>query len=179
MRLVIAAAVLSCATLARAGGPAEAVPRAQAPTPVAATSADVRRAVVDAKAKAVLVNVWATWCLPCREELPDLLRARRELRDDGFELLLVTTDFEGNVPQAVKFLGQQGVDFTTYRKAENDQSFVTGLSPAWSGVLPASMLFDGGGTLRQTWEGRITYANLTSEIRKVLDTATSTPGVHP
>ena len=78
-----------------------------------ATAAVVHQAVRDAKARAVLVNVWATWCDPCKEEMPDLLSIRTRLGPRGFALVLVSADFPDVKPEAEAFLRSQGVDFTT------------------------------------------------------------------
>lgn len=143
---------------------APALAATRVPEPVPATSADLRAAVRAAGARATLVNVWASWCLPCREEFPALLEARKKLGPRGFELLLVTTDFEADLPQAVKFLREQGVTFRTWRKRERDADFIEGLSPDWSGALPCSILYDRDGRILRTWEGPVTYELLKSEM---------------
>ncbi len=106
-----------------------------------------------AEASVVLVNVWATWCLPCHEELPALVRLREEWREGGFELILVSADFPSDVDDVREFLGRHGVDFRTYLKVGDDMVFVETLEPDWSGRLPASFVFDARGRLRDFWEG--------------------------
>src|SRR5436190_22441496 len=71
---------------------------------------DILAAVKAAKGKVVLVNCWATWCMPCRNEMPDLLKLRSELRTKGFELVLVSADFDDAAAAAQTFLGSKGVD---------------------------------------------------------------------
>ena len=44
------------------------------------------------KGKRVLVNYWATWCIPCRAEFPSLIEAEKELRGDNYVFLYPTTD---------------------------------------------------------------------------------------
>ncbi len=105
----------------------------------------------------VLVNMWATWCKPCREEMPDLLKLYQVHRDNGFKLLLVSADFTRQKDQAAEFLGTLGVDFQTYLKDQKDNEFINAIDPDWSGALPYSVLFAKDGSVIRTWEGKLTY----------------------
>jgi thiol-disulfide isomerase/thioredoxin len=133
------------------------------------TAAEVLAEVRSARGSVVLVNVWATWCVPCREEFPDLLRLRRELGGKGLRLLLVSADLASQRPQAEAFLRQAGVDFPTFVKAQTDQEFIDGLERSWSGALPVSVLFDRHGTRVGFWEGGSTYAEIVARVRPLLD----------
>ncbi|MDD5563705.1 MAG: TlpA disulfide reductase family protein [Thermoanaerobaculaceae bacterium] len=152
---------------ARPDTPASRRPVAQ-PAVVRVTAQDLRRIVRAAAGQVVLINVWATWCEPCRQEFPDLLELRRALARRGFDLVLVSADFDNQLPQVRSFLARQGVDFTTYLKAEGDAAFIDGLDHAWSGSLPATFVYDRSGTLRDFWEGRATYDGLLAKVNKVL-----------
>jgi len=133
-------------------------------------AAGVLDAVRSSGARVALVNVWATWCEPCREEMPDLLRLRRELASTGFRLILVSGDFVDQHDEAVRFLGGLGVDFDSFIKNEDDMAFIDGLGSSWSGALPASFLYDAGGTLIDFWEGKRDYDALRSRLLRALET---------
>jgi thiol-disulfide isomerase/thioredoxin len=139
-----------------------------APPPAAATADTVLREVRRPGASVTLVNVWATWCLPCREEFPDLLRLRRAYQARGLRLVLVNADFGEGKDEAVKFLADQGVDFPTLLKDQDDDTFINALGGGWSGALPATFVFDGTGKLVEAWEQKATYATLESKIRPFL-----------
>lgn len=134
-----------------------------------ATAADVLHEVERSRGSVVLVNVWATWCTPCREELPDLLRLQRECGGHGFRLILVSADFASQRPAAAALLASQGVTFPTFVKAEGDQGFIDGLDPRWSGALPASLLFDREGRKVAFWEGKASYEELLGKVKPLLD----------
>src|SRR6266567_2193287 len=85
-------AIALLAGCARHGGSGRAAPGA-GPL-LAADAARVLGAVREPGARAVLVNVWATWCQPCREEFPELMRVARENRPRGLRLLFVSDDFD-------------------------------------------------------------------------------------
>jgi thiol-disulfide isomerase/thioredoxin len=108
-------------------------------------------------AKAVLVNVWATWCEPCRDEMPSLLRFYREHREDGLRLFLISVDDEADRDRVVAFLTSQGIDFPTWLKRGDDQSLklMRALDPEWSGILPASFLFKNRGKSQYRWYGTV------------------------
>jgi thiol-disulfide isomerase/thioredoxin len=149
--------------------------RSRQPSLLEATVEDLRGEVVKPDARAVVLNVWATWCAPCREEFPDLLRLRRAYSDSGLRLILVSADFEDQAGAERQFLAGQGVDFESYIKIGDDMAFIEGLHPRWTGALPATFVYDGRGRLRHFQEGRTTYASLEP---RVLDALHVTDSVH-
>jgi len=146
------------------------VPAKTAPPPSPAGADQVLAEVRKPGAGAVLVNVWATWCAPCREEFPDLLHVARELGPKGLRLVLVSVDFPGDEQEAAKFLTSQGVDFPTFVRTGKDETFVDGLEPKWSGAIPATFLYDAKGTLVRFWEGKASYPVIKRRAQTALDT---------
>jgi thiol-disulfide isomerase/thioredoxin len=143
-------------------------------TPV--TSADVLRVVHDSGAKAVVVNMWATWCGPCREEFPGLVRVAQQYQGQGLKVILVSADDTGDVATVKKFLADEGVDFPAYIKTEKDQSFIDGLDKQWTGALPATFIFDGNGKLREFWEGEASFNVFQQKVVEVLSNQTKPTG---
>jgi biotin carboxylase/thiol-disulfide isomerase/thioredoxin len=170
LRFVVTA--LALALLAGCGAPRKAEPPAPEPLPAAeiqpATIEQLQQAVRAGGARLVLLNVWATWCVPCREEFPDLMRIRQEYRERGLRLVLVSADTDSQIPAAKRFLAEQGVDFLTYLKQGADMPFIDSLDARWSGALPATLLYDEKG--RKLWfhEGQTTYDSLKTRIEGAL-----------
>ncbi len=95
------------------------------------------RTLADWRGKVVLLNLWATWCLPCRKEMPALDRLQGELASDNFEVVAVSIDRSG-LPGARKFLEQAGVArLPLYADATARMA-----STLRAAGLPASLLLD-------------------------------------
>jgi len=150
-----------------AGSVRDAAPPS-APAPIKADAAQIHAAIGKPGASAVLVNVWATWCAPCREEFPDLMHVAREFSGQGLRTVLVSTDFEGEEDGARRFLSEHGVDFDTYIKTGKDEEFVNGLSADWSGALPATFVYDAQGRLVRFWEGKASYPIMKKRVQEAL-----------
>jgi len=91
----------------------------------------------DWKGRVVLLNLWATWCAPCRKEMPDLSKLEKELGSDQFEVVAVSVDRKGAEASAA-FLKETGVD-NLKLYVEPSTKIVTDLQSAG---LPATLLID-------------------------------------
>ncbi len=147
---MIAAYVLAANVAAASAAPS-------APAPIPAEAARIHDEIKKPGATAVLLSVWATWCTPCREEFPDLVHVSRELAPKGLRTILVSVDFPGAEGDTRNFLASQGVDFQTYVRTGKDDAFVNDLEDKWSGVIPATFLYDASGKLLKYWEGKASY----------------------
>ena len=65
-------------------------------------------ALADLRGKVVLLNIWATWCLPCRKEMPTLDRLQAQLGGPDFEVVALSIDRRG-VEKARKFYAEIGI----------------------------------------------------------------------
>lgn len=147
-------------------------PKSISPDQVQVTSVkaeDVMRLVREPGAKAVLVNMWATWCGPCREEFPDLMKLARQHQGSGLRMVLVSNDDDSEMANVKKFLAEQGLDFPSYFKAEKDMPFIDGIDSRWTGALPATFIYDGTGKLREFWEGQGSYALFEEKVKPLLN----------
>ncbi len=80
---------------------------AEAPEFTAATMDGTPVSLDDYRGKVVLLNIWATWCGPCREEMPSMQRLREELDDPDFKVVAVSVDADRGV---LGYLGRPGGD---------------------------------------------------------------------
>lgn len=91
----------------------------------------------DWKGRVVLINLWATWCAPCRKEMPDLARLQEELGSDQFEVVAISVDRKGAEASA-SFLKETGAD-SLKLYVEPSTKIVGELQSAG---LPATILVD-------------------------------------
>ena len=114
--------------------------------------------LVEARApRMVLVDVWATWCAPCVEELPRMIELDRE-RDD-LDVVFVSADLRAARPEACRTLADLGVSGPYLFQGGSEQAFIDALNPEWSGALPARFLYRGTRQF-EFWEGPWDYGSL-------------------
>ena len=119
--------------------------------------------------KPLLINFWATWCDPCREEFPDLVKIDTEYRGK-IDFLTVSLDDLADIDTYVpKFLGQMKAEMPAYLLSTPDESEAIKLvSKDWPGNLPLTILYDEKGVVTYQRNGKVRYLNLTTELDKVL-----------
>ena len=125
------------------------------------TSAQLRELIRQDSGNTVLVNAWATWCKPCKEELPALLKLAENYEKRNFKLILISGDDVEDLESVVQpALQKTGVAFPTYIMNDSTQeAFISTMNPAWEGAfaLPTSCLYDTKGKLADMFVGQRTY----------------------
>lgn len=117
------------------------------------------------KDKVVLLNVWATWCHPCRTEIPELRDIHARYKDKGLELVGVSVDAEGNDEGIREFMKEFQMDYPVWRdpgEQVSTQFLVIG--------VPATFLIDRKGILRWRKTGPIlpNDTSLTNAIERAI-----------
>jgi thiol-disulfide isomerase/thioredoxin len=129
--------------------------------------------LVAERGKVVLVNFWATWCEPCKSEMPALQRLADELRDQLF--VLYSVDLQEDEQQVGVFQRQYGLNLYTVLDDNGDVTRAYGVRG-----LPATFLIDQHGVLRQQRLGPLlaggadttwSQAWLATEVRSLLSTS--------
>ena len=128
-----------------------------------------KKTVDAAKGKVVLVNVWATWCAPCRAEMPKLVALEKKLAARGFVLITLSAYDEEKRAAALEFLKKSGVSQPAYiRQAADEEKYVNAIDPKWSGALPALFLYDRKGAKSKSFIGETPIATIEAAIQKLL-----------
>jgi cytochrome c-type biogenesis protein len=117
------------------------------------------------RGRVVLLNVWATWCIPCRTELPDLQALHERYATQGLEIVGVSIDEASDATNVTEYARERGVTYPLWHDPEDR---ISGLFLA-NGV-PATYLVGRNGTLRWRWLGPLTQddAALNAELTKAL-----------
>jgi thiol-disulfide isomerase/thioredoxin len=98
------------------------------------------------RGKAVLVNFWATWCEPCRDEYPMLNELAKQYGPQGLKVIGVSMDDDGDLILMRRFLARYKPVFPNYRKKAGEEAgFRQAVFPGWNGSLPATFFYDKDG----------------------------------
>lgn len=108
--------------------------------------------------KVLLINVWATWCIPCREEFPDLIKLSDVYKND-VEIIGISIDYPDEIEsKIIPFMIQNNVNFEIIVNGfKKDEELINYLDDKWSGVIPASFIFNKNGEKIFSIEGKKSY----------------------
>ena len=108
--------------------------------------------LADYRGKVVLVNFWATWCEPCREEMPSIDRLRSSFKGQPFEVLAV--NLAEPLSRIEKFVAQMPLGFPLLRDRDG------AVGKAWKAkLLPASFLIGRDGRIRYVAYGELDWSS--------------------
>jgi thiol-disulfide isomerase/thioredoxin len=116
----------------------------------------------DYKGKVVLLNFWATWCPPCRKEVPDLIRLQREYRHAGLQVIGVTYPPETRY-EVRRFAKRSNANYPLALGSKSTKLLFTS-----SEVLPITVVFDRTGKMREVIEGMLLPEEFDEKIKPLL-----------
>lgn len=120
--------------------------------------------------KPLLVNFWATWCDPCREEFPDLVKIDADYRKQGLDFVTVSLDDPPDIKTTVpKFLQQMRATMPAYLlNVPDPEPAISAVDPKWQGDLPATILYTAQGEVAYKHFGRVNPGELRLAIEKLV-----------
>jgi thiol-disulfide isomerase/thioredoxin len=110
----------------------------------------------------VLVNNWATWCPPCKAEMPMLVEYHNEHKADGFSIIAVDAGESAEVVSG--FANSYGMNFPVWLDPDGEA-----LKAFRNGTLPNSYVIDRNGTVRYAWTGEISKAMLEKYVTPLIE----------
>ena len=116
----------------------------------------------DYRGQVVLINFWASWCPPCRDEAPELQALYEDFHGTGFTVLGVNM-LESSRRKALEFIDEYGIG---YPNGEDIGEHVTNLYRVEA--PPESFIIDRGGTVRRFFIGNIRYDDASGDIAALL-----------
>lgn len=122
------------------------------------------------RGQVVVVNLWATWCIPCVQELPELNELQKRYADRGLQVLAVSVDSIEDLDSLVRpFFAKRAPDLVSYIHTEKDTfAFVEPLDAEWLGALPTSFFIDRQGKIQKSAEGRLKYQTFEKIVLELL-----------
>lgn len=115
----------------------------------------------------VVLNFWATWCEPCVEEMPILIRLHQNIRK--IRLVGISLDEPNQLDLVQKFVLEHKIPYrVVLRHGENFETMVNSIDPNWIGALPATFVFYKG-SLQYSKVGLLNEVELLGKIRPLVE----------
>ena len=120
--------------------------------------------------RALLINVWATWCVPCREEFPDLVKISESYVNKVRVVGISVDDSEILDSKVIPFLKNQKAEFENYLlKVTEPEDFINLLNKKWSGAIPATFIYNKSGKQNDMLIGKQSYELFEQAVKKVIE----------
>ena len=136
---------------------------------------ELKSLLTQQRERPLLVNFWATFCDPCRDEFPDLVKIDKDYRPHALEFVTVSLDDMSELKTEVpKFLGAMKATMPAYLlNATDPEPAINIVDPRWRGDLPATYLYNEKGEVVYRHIGRVNIAELREAIDKVVKKGSS------
>lgn len=107
-----------------------------------------------------MISFWATWCVPCVEEMPDILRFASDMKNRKFRLVLVSLDNPDHLEsRVIPFINRFGIKEKIILLDDPDaNSWIEKVHPEWMGSIPGTLFYSG--SFRQFHSAKVDYATL-------------------
>jgi thiol-disulfide isomerase/thioredoxin len=111
--------------------------------------AGYRQLIAKYKGKPLVVNFWATWCEPCRDEYPMIVELAKEFKPQGVSVIGVDMDDESDMNLVRRFIARTQPQFPNYRQKPGIDldAFYDGVNPEWKGTMPQTIFYGRDGQI--------------------------------
>jgi cytochrome c biogenesis protein CcmG, thiol:disulfide interchange protein DsbE len=123
--------------------------------------------------KPLVVNFWATWCEPCRDEYPMMVELAKQFKAQGVEVVGVDMDDESDMNLVRRFIARMQPPFPNYRQKPGIDldKFYDGVNPQWKGTMPQTMFYGKDGNVIGFFLGSRPRAQFEQAFRATLGSA--------
>lgn len=117
--------------------------------------------------KVLFINFWATWCVPCREEFPDIVKLAKNF--PKVEFIAVSLDHPDEIKSKIEpFLNKMKAPFKNYvAKFKEDQILIEMINKDWNGAIPATAIYSSNGKQIFFNAKKMSYKEFETELKKI------------
>jgi thiol-disulfide isomerase/thioredoxin len=130
------------------------------------------------RGKPLVVNFWATWCEPCRDEYPMIVDLAKQFKAQGVEVVGVDMDDESDMNLVRRFIARMQPPFPNYRQKTGIDldKFYDSINPQWKGTMPQTMFYGKDGSVVGFFLGSRPRAQFEQAFRATLGGSATTGG---
>ncbi len=129
---------------------------------------DIKDLVAQNKGKVVVLNFFATWCVPCHKEFPDIVKLQEKYKSQGLQVIEVSMNDVTEKDDMQKFLNEQKPPFAVYIAANTEDQFYKDVDSRWDTALPMTMIFDRDGKNIYFYKEARSYDEFDKDITPLL-----------
>jgi thiol-disulfide isomerase/thioredoxin len=137
-----------------------------------------RQILTKYRGKPLVVNFWATWCEPCRDEYPMIVDLAKQFKAQGVEVVGVDMDDESDMNLVRRFIARMQPPFPNYRQKTGIDldKFYDGINPQWKGTMPQTIFYGKDGSVVGVFLGSRPRAQFEQAFRATLGDSGATTG---
>ena len=130
-------------------------------------SVKLNKLIVENNGKVLLINVWATWCVPCVEEMPDLIKLNNSFKSENVRVMGISIDYPEEIQsKIIPFIKKNNINFPVFvNNFKKDELLINFLNQDWSGAVPATFIYDKNGVQKEFLLGKHSF----DEFKKALE----------
>jgi peroxiredoxin len=127
---------------------------------------DKKVKLADFKGKVIVLNFWATWCVPCKTEIPEFVELQKEYESDGVQFIGVSVDGKDTVAKLRPYIAEHSMNYPVLQGSSNE-----GLLDAYGpiGAVPTTYLIKRDGNLCKRHAGPVSKDVLARELKTLVN----------
>src|SRR5690606_24183538 len=127
-------------------------------------------AYMEKSTQPLIINFWATFCVPCVEEIPYFQEITSSYKSDSVILLLISLDLPSFYPEKIAgFAKKHNITAEIiWLNETNADYFCPLIDPRWSGAIPATLFFHGKSGYRKFYEEEISRSKFEAEVKELI-----------
>ncbi len=130
----------------------------------------LEKLIKNRKGKVLFLNIWASWCPPCKKEFPDLVKLADKYKNSNVEIVGLSVDDRSDLhSDVIPFLQKNNVNFKIYIQNFKSIDELISFFPKWEGAIPLTVIFDKNGKERKFIIGMRDFDFFNKAIIEVLE----------